>query len=269
MACARGPAAQLSRVAGQRTFGTDAAGYHAGRIGYPEELFDSIFARVGANPRILEIGPGTGLATQSLLARNPAELVVVESDPALVEYLGDRFADPRLTWVNAGFPDVSVEGPFDLIVCAAAFHWLEPQPALARIRQLLRPGGVWAMWWNAYRNPDRGDALAQAITPLLRDISLPPSEGPTGHYSLDVDLQTETLRAAGFSEIQHAQFRRERNLSTAEVRALYASYSYVRALPEAQRANLLDSISELVADGFGGRALNVVMTALYSAIAKR
>ena len=267
MAEASGAPASLPRSAGQLAFGTDPAGYHVGRIGYPDELFDAVFARVDAKPRVLEIGAGTGLATRSLLERDPAELVVVESDPALVRYLAEHFPDARLRLVTGGFPAADVEGSFDLVVCAAAFHWMEPEPALARIHQLLRPGGVWAMWWNAYRNPTYGDPLAQAITPLLAGIPLPPSEGRNSHYSLDVDLHTAALRKAGFGDVEHACFRRERTLTPDEVRALYASYSYVRALPEGPRTVLLDEIAELAAERFGSRAPNVVMTALYSALA--
>ncbi|CAN5164925.1 class I SAM-dependent methyltransferase [soil metagenome] len=257
----------LPRTAGQLAFGTDAAGYHDGRIGYPDELFDAIFARTVRRPRILEIGAGTGLATRSLLARAPADVVVVESDPALVRYLKDNFDDPNLTIINSSFPDAQVTGTFDLIVCAAAFHWLDPQAALARVRDLLAPDGVWAMWWNAYRNPGHGDRLAQAITPMLAGVALPPSEGPHGHYSLDVDLHTDTLHRAGFYGVQPLLFRRERTLDAAAVRALYESYSYVRALPDPQRKKLLDDITQVVTDEFGGMAPNIVLTAAYSAVA--
>jgi SAM-dependent methyltransferase len=256
---------RLARTAGRSAFGSDAAGVVAGRLGYPEQLFEAVFARAPTGSRILEIGAGTGLATRELLAHGPAELVVVEPDAALVGYLGRRFDDPRLTLVNATFPDAPVEGPFDLIVCAAAFHWMDPGAALARIRALLRPGGVWALWWNSYRNPGHGDAFARAVTPLLADVALPPSEGRDGHYSLDVALQTNMLEAAGFVDIHHWIFRRERSLGADEMRALYASYSYVRALPEAERRSLLDRIGHMVEREFGGAAPNVVLTALYIA----
>ena len=255
----------LPRSAGRSAFGSDAAGYHAGRIGYPEALFDLVFADVPANPRILEIGAGTGIATRSLLERAPAELVVVEPDAVLVDYIADQIPDPRVTLINATFPDASVDGPFDLIACAAAFHWMEPAAALSRVNQLLRPGGVWAMWWNAYRNPGHGDALAQAISPLIEGIALPPSEGPDGHYSLDQMLHEQTLRNAGFVDIRYNLFRRERTLDAPEARALYASYSYVRALPEGQRNALLDAIAQLVERDFAGSAPNVVLSALYTA----
>lgn len=253
----------LDRSAGRSAFGTDAAGYHAGRIGYPDALFDAVFTSLPAHPRILEIGAGTGLATQAILALGPGELVVVEPDAALVDYLAGRFTDSRIKLINAAFPEARVEGPFDLIVCAAAFHWMEPDAALARVNQLLRPGGVWAMWWNSYRNPGHGDALAQAISPLLTDIALPPSEGPDGHYSLDLELHQRKLRSAGFVDISHQLFRLDRTLSADETRALYASYSYVRALPDRERNALLDAIGQLVDRDYSGHAPNVVLTSLF------
>ncbi len=256
---------RLPRSVGRSVFGADAAGYDAGRIGYPKALFEAVFAGAAPRPRVLEIGGGTGLATRELLARDPRELVVVEPDAAMVRYLGDRFEDRRLILINAAFPDALVAGPFDVIVCAAAFHWMEPGPALARIRELLRPGGVWAFWWNAYRNLDHGDEFARAVAPLLTGLALPPSEGPSGHYSLDVAMHTGRLEAAGFVDIRHEVYRRERRLGADEMRALYASYSYVRALPAAEQCALLDRISDLVERAFDGAAPNVVLTALYMA----
>lgn len=256
---------QLERDAGSALFGADAAGYHAGRIGYPDELYDAVLARAVPSPRVLEIGAGTGLATEALLERQPAALTVVEPAPELVAFLRQRLVDPRLTFVTSGFLEAPVEGPFDLMVCAAAFHWMEPHAALARIRSLLTTGGIWAMWWNSYRNSGIGDPLADAITPLLADIALPPSDSLTAHYSLDSAMHVKMLTDAGFTGVEHHVYRRERVLSTAQVRTLYASYSYVRALAEDQRAALLDAIDDLVETRFAGAAPNVTLTSCYSA----
>ena len=257
---------QLSRESGRTIFGADAAGYHAGRIGYPAELYDDIYAQVHGDPAVLEIGAGTGLVTEALLARRLASLVVVEPAAELVAFIRERLRDDRLTLITSGFVEAAISDSFDLIVCAAAFHWLDPDAALARVRALLRPGGTWAMWWNSYRNHGVGDPFADAITPLLEGIALPPSDSLAGHYSLNADLHTRTLAAAGFHTIRHRVFRRERTLDRAEVRKLYDSYSYVRLLPADQRADLLDRIDAIVTTKFGGQAPNVVLTAYYSAL---
>lgn len=250
----------LARTEGRAIFGADASGYHAGRLGYPDALYDIV---VRDAPDVLEIGSGTGLVTEALLARDVHRVVAVEPSVELVAYLRTRLPDQRLSFITGPFPNVVIAGRFDLAVCAAAFHWLDPVPALAKVRALLVPGGRWAMWWNSYRNHGIGDTLADRITPLLAGIALPPSDTLHRHYSLDVDRQVDGLAKNGFIDIEHHLFRRERVLTTAEVRALYASYSYVRLLPPTGRDELLDRITALVEDEFGGQALNVTLTALY------
>ncbi|MBB5705924.1 class I SAM-dependent methyltransferase [Sphingopyxis panaciterrulae] len=261
-------AQRLDRSAGARVFGADIAGYEAVRMGYPPALYDAIRARLGGDAgAVLEIGPGTGLATRDIMARlHPSRLVAVEADARLAAHLEARLADPRVAVVADGFVEASLAGPFDLACSAAAFHWLDPVPAFAKLRRLLRPGATLALWWNSYRQPGEDD-LADAIVPLLADVPLAPSEGAAGHYSLDVDLHRAAMTGAGFDRFEPFRFRRERELDAAGARALYASYSYVRALPAVRRERLLDAIADLVDTRFGGRARNVVLTALYLAIA--
>jgi SAM-dependent methyltransferase len=262
VACEDSP--QLRRDAGQAIFGADAAGYHAGRIGYPDDLYEIVLAGTPSHPAVLEIGSGTGLVTEALLARGVGDLVAVEASADLVAFTRERLPDRRLSLLTAAFPDVEMTQRFDVIVCAAAFHWMEPHAALAKVASLLKPGGRWAVWWNSYRNHGVGDALADQITPLLDGIALPPSDGLLRHYSLDAPFHTRLIENAGFTDVTQHVFRRERTLDAAEVRALYASYSYVRLLAPTERDRLLDRITALVVDSFSGRAPNVVLTALYT-----
>lgn len=255
---------RLARSAGACVFGTDVAGYHGARLGYPAELYDAIAERTGVSvDRALEIGPGTGLATRDILDRlKPDALIAAEPDPALAAHLRDTIRDPGFSVVNAGFVEAPIDGAFDLACSAAAFHWLDPEPAFAKLRRLLRPGATLALWWNTYRQPG-ADAFADAVLPLLKDVDLAPSEGVSGHYSLDVEHHRADMTDAGFTDFAPFHFRRERVLTTDQARALYASYSYVRALPDDRRAALLDAIGDLAETRFGGRIDNTVLTALY------
>lgn len=263
-------AAHLDRAAGATLFGSDIAGYQAARLDYPAALYDAIRARCGGDAgAVLEIGPGTGLATRDILTRlNPVRVTAVEADARLADHLGTAVTDPRLTVVSGGFVEAPVGGRFDLACSAAAFHWLDPEPAFAKLRRLLRPGGTLALWWNTYRQPGE-DALADAVVPMLSDLALAPSEGPRGHHSLDVEYHRRAIGDAGFAGFEAFRFRRERILDAEGARALYASYSYIRALPGERRKALLDAISALVDTRFGGRARNVVLSALYLATAPR
>ena len=256
---------RLPRSSGREIFGSDPTGYHTGRIGYPEALYDALWTRCDGQTDVLEIGAGTGLATEAIINRSPRSLTVVEPSANLVTFMKERLHAPGLRFIVGGFLEADVVGPFDLAVCAAAFHWLEPQPALARVRRLLRPEGCWAMWWNGYRNVGIGDPLSDAVTPLLKDISMPPSEGRHSHYSLDREHHQRTLINAGFDRIECHQYRRERQLRTDQVLALYQSYSYIRLLPTEQRQSFLTRLEAIVERDFGGLAPNTVLTTCYSA----
>jgi len=255
----------LDRGAGRVAFGLDPKGYHAARLPYPDELYAELFVALPPRPAVLEIGAGTGIVTQALLARSVGALTAVEPDAKLAEFTERRLADPRLTMVNGAFPDAPIDGHFHLIACAAAFHWMEPRPALARVEDLLLPDGTWAMWWHSYRNPGMGDELADEVSPLLQDIPLPPSATLTRHYSLDEKSHRQTLADAGFRSIEFRLYRSERELTTEAAVALYSSYSFVRVLEPERRARLLDGLAELVERRFAGRAPNLVLTPLYFA----
>jgi hypothetical protein len=255
----------LDRQVGETAFGLDAEGYHAARLPYPGVLYDDLFARTPSRPDVLEIASGTGLVTQELLSRDVSSVTAIEPNHALATFTARRLSDPRLSIVEASFPAVSVRGPYHLIACAAAFHWLEPTSALARARELLAPNGVWAMWWHSYRNPRMGDELADQISPLLKNIPLPPSTGLYRHYSLNEEMHRQVLTDAGFRSVEHRLYRSERELTTEGVLALYGSYSFVRLLAPDRRTQLLEDIAEVVERRFLGRAPNLVLTALYFA----
>ena len=263
------PLRRLPREVGGSVFGVDVAGYQAGRMDYPDDLYDAIRRRchapIGA---VVEIGPGTGLATRDILAKlAPERLTAVEPDSSLAAHLRAEIIDPRFQVVQDGFLTATLDSGYDLACSAASFHWMEPQAALAKLRAILRPGATLALWWNVYRQVGVGDAFADAVTNLLQDVDLPPSEGENGHYSLDTDARQGEIAAAGFTDVTTLLFRRARTLTTAEVRQLYASYSYIRALDPSHRAQKLDAIASLADEQFGGLAPNVTLTALYLATA--
>ncbi|HZC29448.1 MAG TPA: class I SAM-dependent methyltransferase, partial [Gaiellaceae bacterium] len=129
------------------TFDEDAERYDRARPGYPAELFDDLAALAGLRPgdRVLEIGPGTGQATVPL-ARRGYRIVAVELGTGLAAVARRNLAAfPDVEVVNAAFEDWPLPAePFDAVVAATAFHWIDPDVRLARTAQTLRPGGALA-----------------------------------------------------------------------------------------------------------------------------
>lgn len=257
----------LDRQVGRSAFGQDATGYDLARSGYPAALFDLLAGKIASKPRIAEIGSGTGLASVGLLRLGPGSMTMIEPDPRLCEFLHDRFGGARARVVCAPFPDVEIDGPFDLVACAAAFHWMEPRPALAKVRSMLAPRGIWAMWWNSYFGHGISNPFTDRLAQIVREagVALSPSYRDGRHYAFDVDHHFEVLGRAGFIGAEHHLFQREVSYTAQQAVALCRSFSFVSVLPEVDRDRLLDRIAVCVDHEFGGSASGLVATALYTA----
>lgn len=265
MGSTRDKFATLERADGRAIFGADAEGYHQSRPGYPAALFDHLRTRVGSRPDILELGAGTGLASTELLKFEPRRMTIVEPDPELCKFLTDRLPGDVVQVIEGAFPDVVVDGPFNLIACAAAFHWMEPEVALAQIHTLLAPGGTWAMWWNSYFGNGEATAFLTRIEQLLRDegVPLPPSYVDGKHYSLDRDLHERRLVKAGFGNLDHLTYRTRMSLNPQQARDLFATFSFIRLLDGERKSRILDQIAKITETDFGANAETVMVTAIY------
>src|SRR3989304_1678398 len=83
--------------------------YDRVRPSYPPALFDEMFhylrdATDAAEPLVVEIGPGTGKATASLLDRC-ARVTAVEIGPEMSAFLRRKFASERLRVINVPFEE--------------------------------------------------------------------------------------------------------------------------------------------------------------------
>ena len=250
-------------------FGADVDGYEDGRPTYPEAVYAALAEAGALRPGItvFEVGPGTGQATARLIEVGVASLAAVEPDPQLAAYLATRFADTVVEVVNASFEAADLPpGAFDLGIAATSFHWVDPATGLARAHDLLRPGGIWAMWWNLVHDP-AGDAFSRALLPILCDVTLPPSlRGAThDHYALRTDDRIADLRDAGFVDVAATILSFDLPMSAARIRALYATFSMVRRLDPLQRSSMLDAIERVAMDDFGGTVARTFRTPLYIA----
>jgi SAM-dependent methyltransferase len=137
----------------------------------PEALLD-LLVRIAGGGRpalVVDLGSGTGLSTRAWLGR--AERVVgIEPDGDMravaeaeggAEYLAGSSA-------ATGLPDACA----DLVTCSQSLHWMEPEPTLAEVARILRPGGVFAAYdYDAVPvvHPDV-DAAFEAVLDAAKDL---------------------------------------------------------------------------------------------------
>jgi ubiquinone/menaquinone biosynthesis C-methylase UbiE len=139
---------ERSRRRRQRTlFDGVAQLYQATRPGYPAEIVAFLVATAGVGPgsAVLEVGCGTGQLTRDL-ARYGFDLTAIDIGPAMIAAARRHVEDSAVSFQVSSFEDfASADAAFDLIVCATAFHWIDPEVKFSKPARLLRPGGWLAL----------------------------------------------------------------------------------------------------------------------------
>ena len=161
--------------------------------------------------KVLDIGPGAGLAALEVAARlgDGGLLVGADISEPLIELARRRAGEAGAG--NVRFLRVDMQGgtaeggPFD-VACSqfGVMFFDEPTPAFANIRSHCRPGArlVFVCWQEMGRNPwFTGPAVAPFLPP---PPPLSPGKSPTGPFAFgDPGNVNGILTGAGWSEVAH------------------------------------------------------------------
>jgi SAM-dependent methyltransferase len=124
------------------------AGYDAFRPSPPGALLDllCLAAQVERPRLVVDLGSGTGLSTR-VWADRADEVVGVEASAEMRSRAEGATTAPNVRFLHAfadatGLPD----GAADIVTCSQSFHWMDPEPTLAEVARILRPGGLFAAY---------------------------------------------------------------------------------------------------------------------------
>jgi SAM-dependent methyltransferase len=223
-----------------RSFGQVAAAYDRMRPSYPSTLFDDLLSYCRSPvERVLEIGAGTGKATFDLVARG-LSVHAVEPDPAMAAVLATRVPSVRVS--VGGFETTPDDRSYDLLVCAQAWHWVDPVARWVRAAEVLRPGGALALFWNHDRPAD-AELTAQLQvahdrwTPDIRIDDPLPEGGAADQWPGPFLAQLSS-----FTDLESRRYTWERVLSGADYVELLSTMSKYRVQSEATRRRLFDDL---------------------------
>lgn len=257
---------------GRALFGADVHAYDAIRPPYPEQLY-TFLQSTGAlypNCTTLEIGAGNGLATRRLLELGANPLTALEPDPRFAPLLRAIAATSRadLQLIHAAFEEAALPvNHYDLAASATAFHWIDRATGLAKVAALLKPGGCAALWWNVFGDPERADPFHNATQGILQPLATSPSDTPQRTpFALDIPARVGDFAHTGQFEpplYQHSAWPLV--LNTAQVGALYGTFSGINRLPAGERQAILDRLMTVADTQFGGRVERNMVTAVYVA----
>lgn len=227
-------------------FDAAARAYDRYRVGYPDELYATLAALVPDGATVVEIGAGTGIATVPL-ARRGYRIVGLEPGAAMAAIAREKLAaHPQVEIAPSRFEDWAGEpGSVDLVFAADAWHWVDQDLGPRKVRDLLRPGGHLAITWHV-RRPMRPPAFADELAAIVEDAT-PDAREWLRRTGDDGSVFLPVIEATGlFEPIVARRYPVERELSPEAFAGELGTFSWVLALPEAERTQLLERTRELV-----------------------
>ena len=237
----------------RRTFDRQALLYDKARPRYPEELFEQLVSITHIRPDdyLLEIGPGTGQATQSL-AKRGFRIVGIELGEHLAAVARHTLRHyPKVEIITGTFEETELPAhKFQLIYSATAFHWIKPEVKFTKTHSLLALGGYLAIIHTNHVSDGAGDAFHHA-SQTIYDQYWPPEQNPHILPKTD-DLAAPELDEGLFQLTHFEVFPMTVRYTADEYVDLLATYSPTLALPDEQQHAFLDSMRQLINDQFNG-----------------
>ena len=146
---------------------------------YSAKLFSDLieYAGIGPGKTVLELGPGTGQATDPIL-NTGCDYNAIELGEHLFEMMKRKYGQyPNFRIVNGDFITHDFgEQKFDLIYSAATIQWIPEEIAFAKTFELLKPGGILAMMLTKgdYKTPN--EELYNKIQKVYSEYFKPETE---------------------------------------------------------------------------------------------
>jgi SAM-dependent methyltransferase len=191
------------------SFGTDAERYDRTRPRYPDVMVERIVA-ASPGPDVLDVGCGTGIAARQFMAAG-CKVLGVEPDDRMSEFARNSGVEVEVATFEAW--DAAAR-EFDAVVAGQAWHWVDPFAGAAKAAGALKPGGLLAVFWNAFRlPPEVEEAFAEVYHRVVPDS---PFDFQSTRQSADAYRSLSSKAAdgirvvGGFSEPELWQFEWER-----------------------------------------------------------
>lgn len=222
---------------------------------YCDDLFVDLIehSKLTRNKTALEIGPGTGQATEPIL-KTGCSYLAIELGENFTQTMNTKFgAYDNFQIVNAEFETYDFgQNRFDLVYSAAAFQWIKEEIGYPKLHDILKSGGTFAHFAVASgsRVPDLDDRIqeiyAEYFHPEIgyREYMAKQKEHSPSH--LEHLTQEGLLKRFGFVDVECRHYTGIREFNAEN----YISYIYTHCdhltLKEPYKSKFTEGIREII-----------------------
>ncbi|GIN00766.1 class I SAM-dependent methyltransferase [Planomonospora venezuelensis] len=232
------------------SFGVDAERYDRARPPYPGALVRRI-AAASPGPDVLDVGCGTGIEARQFQAAG-CTVLGVDPDERMARFARRSGVEVEV----AAFEDWDpADRTFDAVIAGQAWHWVDPVAGPVKAAQVLRPGGLLAVFAHVFEPPP---PIAEAFAAVYRQV-VPdsPFNGRPPKQALDIyqamfTTFADAIRKAGeFSDPERWRFDGKRSYTRDEWLDLLPTTGGLTRLPADRQAEVLAGVGDAI-DAIGG-----------------
>ena len=210
---------------------------------YSAELFSDLigYAKIGPGKTVLELGPGTGQATDPILSTG-CDYHAIELGENLAEMMKRKYGDyPNFHIVNDDFITHDFGSQrFDMIYSAATIQWIPEEIAFPKTYELLNPGGTLAMMLTRgdYKTPN--EELYNKIQQVYAEYFKPETEYKHGAFKYT------NAANYGYVDFERREYYGRREFTADEYVAFCGTHCDHIVIPEPHRSKFFDGLREVV-----------------------
>ncbi|WP_297637402.1 class I SAM-dependent methyltransferase [uncultured Clostridium sp.] len=208
---------------------------------YCIELFKELINLSDLNSRksVLEIGPGTGQATEPILETG-SDYTAIELGENFTEYMEKKFSRyNNFNIINGDFEVYDFrEKKFDLIYSGATIQWIPEKIAFTKAFELLKPGGILAMFMTC-SDEENNKKLYREIEEIYKKYFVVKQK-------YNCKMNYENVVNYGFNKLKKLEWKKKRILNADEYISYISTHCEHITLEEPNKSKFYEGVRQAI-----------------------